>query len=65
MSDQENTAAMLEKLTQLITLQQTQILAMQQSSQVTPVSIANEGPIYPNPIDVKFNSANYGLCPKV
>lgn len=66
MSDKESTVAMLEKLTQLITLQQSQILAIQQSSQQSliqtqSIPIINEGSVHPNPIDVKFDGTNYGL----
>ena len=61
-SDRESTAAWLEKLTQLITLQQSQILAIQNPSQNQTIPPAtNESHVHPNPIDVKFDGTNYGL----
>jgi gag-polypeptide of LTR copia-type len=59
--ESNGTAALLEKLTQMITLQQTQILAMQQSHQTQPQPPHIEGRVHPNPIDVKFDGTNYGL----
>ncbi|XP_078175704.1 putative disease resistance RPP13-like protein 1 [Carex rostrata] len=55
------TTALLEKLTHLVSLQQSQILALQQPSIPQTSSMAIEGPVHPNPIDVKFDRTNYGL----
>ncbi|XP_078150031.1 uncharacterized protein LOC144545316 [Carex rostrata] len=58
-SESNSTTALLEKLTQMISLQQTQILALQHTSQPSPIT--HEGHVHPNPIDVKFDGTNFGL----
>jgi gag-polypeptide of LTR copia-type len=62
-----NMAVVLEQLTKLVTLQQTQMAAMQNTAftnpqptqSITPHVAMSDGVIHPNPIDVKMDSTNY------
>jgi Retrotransposon gag protein len=56
-----NTAALLEKLTQLITLQQNQIMSLSQIDTHKPATTVVEAPIQPNPISIKLDDTNYTL----
>ena len=59
------TATLLEKLTQLITLQQSQLMAMQQTPLATPPLVIPpskaETPLHPNTIPIKLDGKNYSL----
>lgn len=58
------TATLLEKLTQLITLQQSQLMAMQQTPLATPPLVTPptaETPLHPNTIPIKLDGKNYSL----
>jgi hypothetical protein len=58
MGKDDHTAALLEKLTQMITLQQTQILNLQQNTNSSLSIPTAESYIHPNPISVKLNGKN-------
>jgi Retrotransposon gag protein len=60
MGSGEDTTAILEKLTQLITFQQNQIISMQQNAQPSATAVV-ETPIHPNPISTKLDNTNYTL----
>lgn len=69
-SEAVNTAALLEKLTQLVTIQQTQMVTMQNALATIPQpaphtttqSLAvSDGVIHSNPIDVKMDGTNYAF----
>lgn len=58
-----NTAALLEKLTQLVALQQNQNISLQQpqTNILSPAATIIETPIHPNPISTKLDDTNYTL----
>ena len=61
-SEAAKTTALLEKLTQLVTLQQNQIISLQQPQTITlPAATVTEAPIHPNPISTKLDDTNYTL----
>jgi hypothetical protein len=65
MGKDDHTAALLEKLTQMITLQQTLILNLQQNTNSSLSIPTAESYIHPNPISVKLNGKNYFLWSQV
>ncbi|XP_078154779.1 uncharacterized protein LOC144550675 [Carex rostrata] len=61
-SEAAKTTALLEKLTQLLTLQQNQIISLQQPQTITlPAATVTEAPIHPNPISTKLDDTNHTL----
>jgi response regulator RpfG family c-di-GMP phosphodiesterase len=59
-----NMAALLEQLTKIVTLQQNQMVTMQNAVNMNPqlatqTMAMTEGAIHPNPIDVKMDGMNY------
>jgi GAG-pre-integrase domain/gag-polypeptide of LTR copia-type len=54
------TTLLLEKLTNLVTLQQNQLMAMQQTSTPTPHH-SSEATLHPNIIPIKLDGKNYSL----
>lgn len=60
-SKDNNTAALLEKLTQLVALRQTQIMVIQHNPNPAVTIPTAETFIHPSPISMKLNGKNYSL----